>query len=71
MGLLRSLIGVDHENVQWCYVHGCDVDGRSGDFLSYLFLYFDPILLFGFFLLDFYSFCLTIMVVICFFFNFF
>ena len=62
MGLLRSLVDVDHENGRRCYVDGCDVGFRSGDFLSYFFMYFDPIFLFGF--SDFYSFCLTVMVVI-------
>ena len=56
MGLSRSLVDVDHENDRWCYV-GC----RSDDLLSYFFMYFNPILLFGF--SDFYSFCLTVMVV--------
>ena len=65
MGLSRSLVDVDHVSSRWCYVDGRDVGCHSGDSLSYFFMYFDPIFLFGF--LDFYSFCLTVMVVICFF----
>ena len=68
MGLLRLLVDVDHVSGQWCYVDRRDVGCRSGDFLSYCFMYFDVILVFGF--SDFYSFCLTVMVVICFFFLF-
>ena len=66
MGLSRSLVDVDHENGRWFYVDGHDVGCHSGDFLSYFFMYFDPILLFGF--SYFYSWCLTIMVVIYFYF---
>ena len=63
MGLSRSLVDGDHENSRWCYIDGRDVSCRSGDFLSYFFVYFDPIFLFGF--SHFYSFFLTIMVIIC------
>ena len=66
MGLLRSLVDVDYENGQWCYVNGGNVDCLSGDSLSYFCLCIGTILLFVF--LDFYSFCLTFMVVICVFF---
>ena len=45
---------------RWCYVDGRDVGCRGGDFLSYCFMFFDLILVFGF--LDFYRFGLTVMV---------
>ena len=60
MGLSRSLVDVDYVSGRWCYVDGHDVGYRSGDFLSYFFMYFDPILFFGFSYFN--SFCLTIMV---------
>ena len=64
MGLPRSLIDVDYVSGRWCYVDGCDVGCRGGDFLSYCFMFFDLVLVFGF--SDFYSFCLTVMVIFCF-----
>ena len=67
MGLPRSLVDVNYVSSRRCYVDGNDVGFRSGHFLSYCFMFFDLILVFEF--LGFYSFCLTVMVIICFLFT--
>ena len=48
MGFFRSLVDVDYVSGQRCYVDGRDVGCHSGHFLSYYFMFFDLILVFGF-----------------------
>ena len=62
MGLSRSSVDVGYENGRWCYVDGHDVICRSGEFISFFCACISTILIFGFFK-DFYSFCLTVMVI--------